>query len=121
MAKARTKKQKLKKAVFTLATLGLLGVVGTKIAQRIIRGRDDDKDGAKQEQPATQQRDFMTMAMEEYYPEVFIAVEELETNQAIEKGNQFKKQSGIGNNPIYISKERVKITVIMGQGLKTIL
>ncbi len=89
MAKARTKKQKLKKAVFTLATLGLLGVVGTKIAQRIIRGRDDDKDGAKQEQPATQQRDFMTMAMEEYYPEVFIAVEELETNRQTPK-----KQSG---------------------------
>ncbi|MBO7508955.1 MAG: tetratricopeptide repeat protein [Alphaproteobacteria bacterium] len=81
------KKNIARKTVFTLATLGLLGIVARQMAQNNRKRDKDNSDNTEQQAPeqSTDTRDFMTMAMEDLYPEVFVGVEELETNRQTPK------------------------------------
>ncbi len=80
MQKYSNSKNKIKKILFGIATLGLVTFIGTK-AGKIINNKNRDKEDEKKEiiQEPEIPSDFTSLAMAHYYPELFIAVEELET------------------------------------------
>ncbi len=79
MQKNTSIKNKARKAAFWTATFGLLGFGSASCGQN---NRSENPDKSKNtEQKTSQQIDFISYAMTEYYPELFIAIEELETNR----------------------------------------
>ena len=82
MQKHSNSKNKIKKILFGIATLGLVTFGGTK-AGKIINNKNRDKEDIIKEPEIPS--NFTSLAMAQYYPELFIAVEELETYRATPK------------------------------------
>lgn len=93
MQKSLSPKNKLKRILFGIATLGLVTFVGTK-AGKVINNRNRDEEEKKEEAVQEPQKptDFTSLAMAHYYPELFIAVEELETYRATPKKHTKEKR-----------------------------
>ena len=86
-------KDKLKKILFGIATLGLVTFVGIK-AGKLVNNRNRDKEEEKEEiiKEPEKPTDFTSLAMAHYYPELFVAVEELETYRATPKKHTKEKR-----------------------------
>ena len=83
-------KKHTKKVVWGLVIVGLFGLVSTKLVKFIgNKNRDKEEEAAKEPQNPT---DFTSLAMAHYYPELFIAVEELETYRATPKKHTKEKR-----------------------------
>lgn len=89
MQKSVSTKNKLKKILFGIATLGLLAFVGTKAGKLVNNRNRDEEEIIKEPEKPT---DFTSLAMAHYYPELFVAVEELETYRAKPKKHTKEKR-----------------------------
>jgi len=79
MLKFKSPKNMIKKAVFGLATLGFLG--GGVGCNDKSDQKEEDQDTQEPQEETQSPKSFVESAMSEYYPELRIAIEELETNR----------------------------------------